>query len=368
MHIAGFDLNLLTVLQALLEAKNVTVAARQLGLSQSATSHALARLRVALEDPLLVRGAHGLVLTARAESIAASLAPALASVQRSIAAPNSFDPARATRSFSLTTADYAEFLLLPPLANAFQGLSPGLSLLSRPYDREPWAWLESGDVDVAIGPVRPRQAMASFHAQALWSESFSCIVRADHPVLTRPWTTERFAEMTHAFIAPGGKPGGVVDDALTKLGLVRNIGLMLPHFLAAPFVIASSDLILTLPTRLATRFAELVPLAILAPPLQLPGFQMTLFWHTRMQHDESHKWFRTQILRAAASIQAAVPEGTRAISAANVGRHRRAAPASDTAAGQGSAAKRRGTKKSADVGAVRARATSARSVRSGSDT
>jgi DNA-binding transcriptional LysR family regulator len=327
LELAALDLNGLVVLDALLATLSVTAAAQRLRLSQSATSHALARLRASFGDPLLVRGAGGLVLTARAEALAGPLREALAGLRTAVKGPRPFDPATARRLFTIATPDYTELVMLPALTRAIGLAAPGIDLRLRMYDHTMADQLARGDFDVAIGVVLPENDRPGVRTRRLFDERFVCIVRKGHPALGKRWTLERFLELDHALIAPSGRPGGAVDDALAKRGLSRRVALLVPHFLAAPFVIAQTDLVLTLPERVAMTFAKTLPLELLPPPFPVPGFAMILLWHDRTHHDSAHVWLRERIVEVAGMLgprSAAHAAGARA--GAKVGSPRSASP------------------------------------------
>lgn len=299
MHLSELDLNLLRVLHVLLSERSVTQAASKLGLSQSATSHALARLRTSLGDPLLVRGRGGLEPTARAEALREPLARALDVLEKAVLAPGAFDPKSSRRSFRIMGADYAELVLLPELMRELAREAPGINLWVIPW-RAP-----ENDVDVdAILGVAPKDFGPGFRTRALLHERFVSMVRTGHPEKRKRWTPESFAQMDHAMIAPQGTPGGIVDTMLAKKGLARRVTLGLPHFLAAPFVVAETDLVLTLPSRVASAFARSLPLEIREPPLELPGFTVYLMWRERDQLDPAHTWLRDLIVRVARRVEA----------------------------------------------------------------
>jgi DNA-binding transcriptional LysR family regulator len=302
MQDVHIDLNGLVVLDALLATRSVTAAAQRLKLSQSATSHALARLRATFGDPLLVRGAGGLVPTARAEALAGPLRDALAGLQSAVTGPRPFEPATAKNRFTIAAPDYAELVMGPALTRAIGQAAPGVDLWMRPVDDGLAEALARGDVDVGLSVVRPEYDRPGLRNRALFDERFVCIVRRGHPVLAKRWTLDRFTALDHALIAPVGKPGGAVDRALAEQGLSRRVALLISHFLVAPFIIAQTDLVLTVPERVALTFSEQLPLAILPPPLPVPGFTITLLWHDRTHHDPAHAWLREQILAIAREL------------------------------------------------------------------
>lgn len=277
-------------LLALLELCSVTEAARRLGLSQPAMSHALARLRARYQDPLLVRSGRSLVRTVRAEAMLPHLRQARAALEAAERALPAFDPSQARRRFSLGTTDYIELVLLPRLMRRLGEEAPGIDLLvSHPADAE--AALLGGGLDLACRPLRDRPA-AGLRSRALLRERFVCLMSPDHPLRDGPWTPASFAQARHALVAPGGQPGGVVDLFLDAQGLRRRTVLMLPSFLAAPYIVAESDLIVTLAERVARAVARPLGLTLRPPPIEVPDFSMHLIWHERDEEEPGHRWFR----------------------------------------------------------------------------
>lgn len=305
------DLNLLRALDALLVERHVTRAAARLALTQSAASRALARLREALGDPLLVRGPSGALLpTPRAEQ----LGPVVRRALEELAAAwrgEAFEPRTARRRFTLTGADYAELVLLPGLTARLAELAPGVQLafLSMPHEL-PGA-LASGAVDALLAPPGPgAPAGAGFYQRPLFDESFVVAMRAGHPAATGKLTLDRFCNLSHLLIAPRGQPGGAVDDALAALGRRRHVAVSVPHFLVAPHVIAASDLVITMAMRMVAAFSSMFELVTRPPPLPVPGFSIHLQWHERTHADAGQRWFREQVAHVAAHLK--VPRGIRA--------------------------------------------------------
>lgn len=302
MNLAAIDLNLLVALEALLGERHVTRAAARLGLSQSATSHALARLRRLLGDPLLVRDGQSLVPTVRAAALAPRLSEALGSLRAALAPPAAFDPATARRRFTIGLADYAQFVLLPPLLARLSEAAPYVDLVARDY-----AAGQLGELDFTVAPDRSVMradplAGPALRARRLFRERYVCVARRGHPKIGKKLDLATFVALPHAFIAPRGTPGGVVDEALAERGLTRRVALMIQHFLVAPYAIAGSDLVITLAERLALAFVERLPLVIHEPPLPLPQFTMQLYWHERHHLDPAHRWLREQLIEVGRSL------------------------------------------------------------------
>jgi len=297
-HIGALDLNRLRHLDALLDERHVTRAAARVGLTQSAMSRSLARLRAHLGDALLVRGSGGLGLTPRAEALRAPLRHALDELGALLAPEPPFDPPRATRTFTLGMADYGEALLLPPLLARLRAEASRVGVAVVGGGPDVAGALEEGRVELALAPRRGGGAAIVW--RRLFHEEFVCLARRDHPGVGARLTLARFLALSHVAITPGNRPGTPTDDALARLGQRRRVAVRLPSFLMAPLLVASSDLIGLYPARLARRAAELLPLRLHPPPFPLAGFDLHLGWHERHRHDPGHRWFRQLLADLAA--------------------------------------------------------------------
>ncbi|HSO39615.1 MAG TPA: LysR family transcriptional regulator [Labilithrix sp.] len=305
LHLEGLDLNLLVALRALLRERHVTRAATRIGLSQPAMSHALARLRALLGDPLLVRTASGMKPTARAEAMTEPLERALEDIGRMLASPAPFDASRSTRRFRIATNDYIELVLLPSLLAGVWSEAPNVDIRVSNHQRGASEDLAEGRLDLAIGIIEQfgmPEPPQGIRFQRIVSERFVCVVREGHPLVKKRLTLDEFVALPHALVSPRGDSGAVVDAALAKLGRRRRVALEVPHFLVAPHVVRETDLVLTLAGRLADRLAPMLGLRRLAPPLELPGFTMSMVWHERQHTDPSHVWMRKAIVAAAKEI------------------------------------------------------------------
>jgi DNA-binding transcriptional LysR family regulator len=297
--LSAVDLNALVVLEALLLERHVTRAAARVGLSQSATSHALARLRELYDDPLLVRSGKTLVLTPRAESLLPSLGRGLSELRTTVTKAAPFDPSTARREFTLATADYGFAVLLPPLLSEIEHEAPNIDLaVVNASDTD--ALLESGEVDLAIVAGKP--TVSSFKSKKLFSDGFVCMVRRDHPRVKKTLTLATYLELRHVLVAPSGSPGSIVDTELARRGHTRRVAVRVPSFLAAPLVVSESDFINTGPIRVARRMEKVHPIRLIPPPLPLPAFALHLTWHARSDVDPAHTWLRQTIERVASEI------------------------------------------------------------------
>jgi DNA-binding transcriptional LysR family regulator len=293
--LTGIDLNLVVALDALLGERHVTRAAERLGITQPAASHALARLRELFGDPLLVRGPRGAMVPS---ALATRLAPQIRKVLEDLAGVlrgETFDPATARRTFRLGASDYVELVMLPRLAARLARIAPGVDLWVHTFEDWGDAELASGKVDCVIAPPRKTARTSGMFEKILLHEDFTCVMRAGHPLAGARLTLPRYCDAQHLMVAPRGTPGSFVDDALAAAGRSRRVALAVPHFLVVPYVIAASDLIATLASRIAALFAATLDLVTVAPPVEVPRFAMALAWHERNHHDPAQRWFRDQL-------------------------------------------------------------------------
>jgi DNA-binding transcriptional LysR family regulator len=304
-HLSSVDLNLLPLLEALLIERHVTRAARRVGLSQPAASRGLARLRALLDDPLLVRKGRSSALSARAEALREPLRAALGLVAEALAPERAVDPQSDRRMLRIASDDYGGFVVLTQLIPALAAAAPGIDLSVVPTG-DGSRQLQQGDVDLWFSPIDLGVPVGSgMHAEALAEDRFVCMVARTHPFARRPPNLARFVGAKHALIAPHGTRFGVVDRALSARGQSRRIALALPHFLAMPFMIASTELVLTVAERVARPFADVLPVTFFEPPLQLPGFTTGFYWHERDAKDPALAWVRAQALALRPGLAAA---------------------------------------------------------------
>lgn len=285
------------VLDALLETRSVKGAAARVALSPSATSHALGRLRDLFDDPLLVRAGRSLVPTTRAEALAPALHRLMEDLEGLLDDDPTFDPALRNRTFSMVASDYVQLVVLDPVGRELTHRAPGIDLHCR---REGGALesLRTGEIDLMF-PVTS-EVPADIRICEVLTETFSCLVRPGHPVLQGGRIDlDGFCEAQHLLVAPRGDGRGIVDRRLADLGRERRVSRTVPGFLVAPHLVADSDLLLTLPTRLAHRYASLLGLTVTAPPLELPGFTVRMAWHARNDRDTGHRWLRRTFEEAA---------------------------------------------------------------------
>lgn len=288
-RLAGLNLNLLVALDALLATASVSAAARRVGLTQSSMSHALARLRALLDDPLLVRSGRGMAPTPRARELAPAVEEALRRVAEVFAPREAFDPATARTRFRLAVPDVAQLLLLPTLYARLAREAPHVTLDIDPraHGFDPEA-LASGAVDVTSAPRRPLPP--GFHArEVVPAEPLVCLARCDHPELAaRRLTLRRWLALPHVVVGTGG----TVDRALEARGLVRQVALRVPAFLVLPWLVAETDMVAAVPRSVARRLARELPLALHRLPLRLDHEGILMIWHARTHAAPAHRWLR----------------------------------------------------------------------------
>ncbi len=300
IELGQIDLNLFVTLDAVLREGSVRGAAVRLGVTQSAVSHGLRRLRDALGDPLVVRTARGMRATPRAERLANALRRSLGDLDSALRDTAVFEPAVARRTFTISAADATEAVLLPPLMRLLVQEAPNIDLIIRPQAPGVAERLADGELDIALG-VFP-EASGALRVQPVYRQQYVCMVRQDHPEVKRSLTLERYLKLSHIRVAPQGTADSPVDDALARQGRRRKVALVVPHFLVAPMVVAETDLALLLPERLARRYAELVPVRLVQPPLEVAGFTVSQLWSERVHLDPGHMWLRKRLASVARSI------------------------------------------------------------------
>ncbi|MCD9032983.1 LysR family transcriptional regulator [Luteimonas sp. Y-2-2-4F] len=286
------DLNLLVTLDALLAEHNVTRAAERLHLSQPSVSIHLAKLRDLLGDPLLLPGPRGMRPTARADALREPLRLALASLESAVSPPAPFDPAQADCTWRVAASDYGETTIALPVLASLRSAAPRtrLAILEVPPPRIA-RQAERGGIDLAFH-IRG-EAPADLRHRALFAERYVLVGRAGHPRLKRRPTLRQFCALDHAIVSPdGGGFHGVTDTALAAAGLARRVVLSVPHFLFLKDVLARTDLVAMLPSRLVR---DAPALRAVEPPVEVPGFEMLMLWPERVHRDPAHQWLRERI-------------------------------------------------------------------------
>lgn len=294
MRLEGVDLNLLVVLDALLTEPTVTRAARRLGLSQSATSHGLARLRHLLHDPVLVRTPQGMVPTERARALAPEVRAILEQTARALRPLPAFDPSTHSATFRLGLDDATQAGVLPQLAAAFASRAPQMRIVTEATPpAELGEALASGRLDAAIS-LAP-DTRRGVHREPLLRYRSVCLVRRGHPQLAERLTLAGYLAAGHVVIATPGSSDADVERALDRRRRVRRVVVSTSSPLAVPGIVSRTDLIATVPDRILPLLDQRLPLVVHAPPLALPSTTVCLLWHERTVHDPAMDFLRAAI-------------------------------------------------------------------------
>lgn len=292
----NLDLNLLMAFDVLMKEMSVSRAAEKMFMTQSAMSHTLNRLRQLLDDPLLVRTSSGMKPTSRAQSLIEPIRNVLQDIDRLVISPPIFDPKISRREFVIAATDYAEYLIVPSLIGHIKKLAPQVNVSVEHLNLsalEPG--LENGDIDVALGFASVLNMPTYLRSQPLFEETMACVVRKDHPEVGEEISLERYVDLEHISVSISAEHIGLVDEWLSKKGLNRRVTLKIPHFLTAPFIVAQTDMMLSVPKRVAEHFIHLAPLKLVVPPMELPANQVVMAWHPVTDKEASCIWLRAQI-------------------------------------------------------------------------
>lgn len=283
------DLNLLVTLDVLLAEGSVAGAARRLRLSPSAMSRALARLREATGDPLLVRAGRGLVPTPRALELRDQVGRLVEEGEAVLRPAETLDLTRLVRTFTLRTSDGFVENFGPSLIARIAEDAPGVRLRFVPKLDKDSAPLRDGTMDLETGMIG-RETGPEVRTQALFRDRFIGVVRADHPLSRGDVSISRYAAGKHVLVSRRGLDRGPIDDALQPLGLQRDIATIVGGFAAALALARATDLIASVPERHTGNLRvgmHSFPLPILAPPITV-----SMLWHPRLEADPAHRWLR----------------------------------------------------------------------------
>ncbi|MEV4320293.1 LysR family transcriptional regulator [Actinocrispum sp. NPDC049592] len=286
-----YDLKLIEALDALLAENSVTKAAERLHTSAPAMSRALARLRRAFDDPLLVRAGRDLVPTPRALELRSDV-HAVTALARALFAPSSVaDPRTAVRMFDLQVTDMLSTTFIPSLIDDLRAQAPGISLRLRPENLEDTPALREGLVDLEIGTIRAGDP--AIHSETLVTESLIGAVRPEHPLTrVRTVTPKRFAAADHIVVSRRGRAHGPIDERLADLGLSRRVLAVVPSFASALYLARETDVVCVAPARLGRSMLDVLGLRTFPIPLALPDIAIGMAWHPRNHHDRTHELLR----------------------------------------------------------------------------
>jgi DNA-binding transcriptional LysR family regulator len=295
--VQDFDLNLLPIAVAVAKTRSVTRAAQQLGMSQSAVSTALARLRGSMRDPLFVRTGRGMEPTPRAEALVTAAQDILMRVREDLLRPDTFDAANSDATVAFALTDIGDMVILPRIFSALRAEAPRLkvnSVSAPPAQIE--SGLEAGSIDLGVG-FFPDLNKRNYYQQRLYTNSFVCLLRADHPIEGRRLTLKQFLSLDHAVVQAEGRSLEFFEQVLSRRRIRRNIVLRTPHITSIPFIIAASDLVVTVPLPVATSFVRLANIKMIRPPIPVPRLEIRQYWHRKFHDDARNRWLRALVAR-----------------------------------------------------------------------
>jgi DNA-binding transcriptional LysR family regulator len=291
-----FDLNLLPVLLAVHEHGSVSVAAQHLGMSQSAVSTALSKLRQKYADPLFHRVGHGMRATARTRALIEPLREAMTRVEHSFTSETVFNPRTTERTFTFAMSDVGEMVFMPKILRRVHQAAPRArfrSIASSPA--KIGRSLETGEIDLAVGYF-PDLREKSFREKHLFFHHFVCLLRADHPITASTLSMQQFLGLEHAVVYGAGRTNEIFERFLRSKKIHRRVVLETPHFMSLPPIIARSDLVVTVPHAVGMYVKGVhMNIRIAQPPMRTPKIDLKIHWHRNFQGDPKNKWLRELI-------------------------------------------------------------------------
>lgn len=297
MHISRVDLNLFIVFEAIYTEGSVTRASQKLNLTQPAISHALARLRQLFNDPLFERQGHAMVATPLARNSIEPVRRALRGFEVTLNGLAQFDPAHTEKQFTVAVRDVLEATVLPPLMAAIGTAAPGVDLAAVKVERrELESELAAGTLDVAVDVLLPLSAGVR-HTQLLVDKTV-VVARKGHPRIDGALDLETYLQQDHILASSRRRGPGLEDFELSRLGVQRRIRLRCQHYYAACRVVGRTDLLLTMPERYALAANQHTGNQILPFPIEMPPFDVYLYWHANVDNDPANRWLREQVMAA----------------------------------------------------------------------
>ena len=298
VHLRNLDLNLIHPLHALLEECHVTRAAKRSFLSQSAMSRALERLRDMFGDPLLVRNGRGYQRTVRGERLLRDLESLMPQLENMVRGEK-FNPAQSREVFRMAMSDHASMIVLPSLLASVRKAATHIKLEVSASRAETFEDVAAGRINTYLCA---EEAPPSLESETLFTLDFVCLVGEAQPVRARRLTLRQYLEFQHVLVEIREGQQALVDRALSQLGAKRHVALTLPFFVPAIFAIAQTDLILTVPRRLAKITAVMAGVRVVEAPREIKSFPYFMAWHPRLTNEPAHEWFREQLRSAVRTV------------------------------------------------------------------
>ncbi|WP_321967838.1 LysR family transcriptional regulator [Burkholderia cepacia] len=300
MDLWEIDLNLLVVFNELLRSRRVSAVADTLGMSQPAVSNALNRLRKLLGDDLFLRTSKGMVPTPLAERLAEPIGYALGAIHSSLNEKSTFEPAESRRNFTIAMTDIGEIYFLPGLMEKLAHDAPDVTVST--------VWntsvnlreeMESGHVDLAIGFVPDLKT--GFFQRRLFKQRYVCLFRRGHPLAEDGMSLKAFRAAQHIAVVAEGTGHGMVDEVIQRAGVVRDVRLRVPHFVAVGHILQNTDMIAVVPEAYANRTLEPFGLESSSCPIRIPDIVINVLWHAKNHREPGNQWFRQMVFDAFSS-------------------------------------------------------------------
>ena len=295
MNLRQFDLNLLVGLQAILRCRNVSQAAQQVGLSQSAMSDELRRLRHMFADQLLVRVGREYRLTRLAEDLVEPINEVLRSLQLTITRRAEFDPGAQSRRFCLAMSDYTTLVLLQPLMRRLKNEAPGIRLHVRSIGAEYGRLPLQEEVDLLIAPPAELKGLRS---EPLFTDHWVCIVDRHHPEIGERLSARAFGRLAHVAVSPLGSR----DSYEPPMSVPRRVEIATSNWALVPFLVSESCLVAVVQERLARRLAGAAHIKLLELPFAMPALTLAMYWNPVAESDPANTWFRALVRDVAQAL------------------------------------------------------------------
>lgn len=307
LNLSAVDLGLLPALDALLRRRHVTRAAEDVGLSQPAMSHVLARLRRALGDDLLVRGPSGLALTPRAEEIAPHVT-AILNAATAIYRPPAFEPSKIRRTLRVAGCDWHSIIIAPDLMKRLREQAPGIELAIESYTRDVFKRLADGAIDLVFFNAQTQLPPGAVSI-VIGEDTYALVMRDRHPAAAKKWTLADYAKWESVVVSLIGDGASDIDALLATGGLTRRVGLSTPHFIGCLAAVSATDMIATTSHLFAARHAKAYRLIVRKPPFPEIRFTNTLIGSASRMNDPVIRWFCALVKDVYATVQQRVLRG-----------------------------------------------------------
>lgn len=308
MNLRSIDLNLLVIFDALMAEKSLSAAARKMGMTTSAASHALQRLRATFNDPVIERTGHGMMPTRRAKDLIKSVRDGLQQLKHGIDNQLDFDPARAERTFNIRISDFMIDCLLPRLCARIRAEAPGIMLIVDHLPKDGSDAYEPGDIQLRVDAcVRGAQ----YRTERIWRDPFVIAMRRRHPAAKSAISLDRFMELPYLDVSSAVIDTRTLDEFLETKGLARRASVTIPSLSAVIPILEHSDLCAILPRRWIDLYSAPRKLATVPLPLDGIEYAVDMVWHTRDQRDAGHRWLRDLIIQEFAVLYAPANRSSR---------------------------------------------------------